>query len=239
MATPATFSASTHRPTPAWAVHAFTFLNSVGTALVTNGVFYITESGYHFSRADNFWLALFMGISYVLSAHTTQPGIVWLRRRVPGLTNRGVLLILMSVLAMLCLVPKGLQVAGASDGLRLVGIWATVLAYNMLTGVLWPIVESFIAGGRRGDELRRTMGMWNVCWASAAIPATIVLAPLVKTHSNEAIAAMTLVHMAAACLLTRFTREPVPLMTDVHEPHPPVYNKLLVAFRLLMPMSYA
>ena len=242
MATPSTLPAGSLSPTPAWVVHLFTFMNSMGTALVTNGVFYITESGYGFTRTDNFWLALYMGASYVVSAWTTQPVVAWLRRKLPGLSSRGVLLTLMVALAALCLVPLGMQMCGASSRSGrwgLVGIWVTVLAYNMLTGVLWPMVESFIAGGRRGDELRRTMGTWNVCWASAAIPATFLLAPLVHSYPNEAIASMTVIHLAAAWLLTRFTHEPVPLEVDEPEPHPPIYDKLLVAFRLLMPMAYA
>ncbi len=243
MATSSTAPAGSLLPTPAGAVYSFTFLNSMGTALVTNGVYYITESGYGFTRTDNFLLGLFMGISYVLSAWATQPMIAGLRRKFPGLSNRGVLLFLMSALGLLCIVPLAMQTSGASGSLGgragLIGLWVTVLAYNMLTGVLWPIVESFVAGGRRGDELRRTMGVWNVCWSSAAIPATFVLAPLVGRHPNEAIASMTAVHMIAASILVKFTAEPVPLATGESEPHPPVYNKLLVAFRLLMPMTYA
>lgn len=227
-------------PTPAWVVQAFTFLNSIGTALVTNGVFYITESGFKFTRTQNFWLAFWMGISYVASAYTTRPVVQVLRDKL-GLSSRGVLALLMTLLGTLCLVPLGLQHLPLSEetgrAVQLVGVWFTVITYNMLTGILWPVVESYIAGGRRGADLRSTMGFWNVCWASAAVPATFILAPLVRERPAEAIAIMATVHALCGGLLAWHTVEPVPHV-DEHTPHPPVYERLLVAFRMLMPMGY-
>lgn len=232
---------SSSSPTPAWAVHAFTFLNSVGTALVTNGIFYITSGPrFGFTRTQNFHLALWMGVTYVAMAFMTRP-VLKLLRQGCGFSSRGVLVLLMSLLAGLCLIPIILTRLPIDDsarkGVELLGIWTTVLTYSALTGLLWPIVESYIAGGRRGDDLRRTMGLWNVVWSSAAIPAALISAPMVGERPAEAIAIMGGVHLACFALLRWHTREPVPHVDD-HEPHPPVYEKLLVAFRLLMPMVY-
>lgn len=228
------------RPTPVWAVQLFTFLNSTGTALVTNGIFYITDSGFGFTRTQNFHLAFWMGITYILSAYTTTPVVGWLRRTW-GVSTRGVLLALMVALGVLSLAPLTLarlpMDEHARRGVQIAGIWTTVILYNTLTGVLWPIVESYIAGGRRGQDLVRTMGAWNVCWCSAAIPATLISAPLVKSAPNAAIAGMAGVHAVCAALLLFHTKEPVPHV-DEHEPHPPVYERLLLAFRMLMPMGY-
>jgi hypothetical protein len=232
--------ASDRTPTPVWAVHLFTFLNSIGTALVTNGIFYITKSGFGFSRTDNFRLAFWMGVTYIASAYTTTPVMGWLRRRL-GLSARGVLGVLMGLLAVLCFVPLTLAHAPMDEDVRakvqVAGLWATVVLYNTLTGVLWPVVESYIAGGRRGQDLVRTMGFWNVVWCSAAVPATLVSAPLVSAAPNAAIAVMGFVHVVCTVLLAWHTREPVPHV-DEHAPHPPVYDRLLLAFRMLMPMGY-
>jgi MFS family permease len=240
MATSSQTPLAASQPTPAWAVHAFTFLNSVGTALVTNGIFYITASGFNFTRTQNFHLALWMGVTYVASAYTTQPILGWLRRK-HGLSSRGVLALLMVLLASLCLIPIILahlpMDESARKGVQIIGLWATVLIYSTLTGVLWPIVESYIAGGRRGDDLRKTMGFWNVCWCAAAIPAALISAPMVGKAPSEAIAIMGGVHLSCLFLLRWHTKEPVPHIDD-HEAHPPVYDRLLVAFRMLMPMAY-
>jgi hypothetical protein len=243
MATPHPIAAAlpSSLPTPALTVHLFTFLNSVGTALVTNGIFYITSGpGFGFTRTQNFHLALWMGITYVAMAYMTQPVLNWLRHRC-RLSSRGVLATLMFLLAALCIIPlviSRLPIEPSSrKGFDLLGIWATVLTYSALTGLLWPVVESYIAGGRRGGELRRTMGFWNVAWSSAAIPAALISAPMVGKHPTEAIALMGIIHLSCLALLRWHTREPVPHIDD-HEPHPPVYERLLIAFRLLMPMVY-
>jgi MFS family permease len=221
-------------------VQAFTFFNSVGTALVTNGIFYITASGFGFSRTDNFHLALWIGLTYVVAASATTPALAWVRRRT-RLSSRGVLTIVMLLCGCLCLVPLTLQHLPIDEESRprvqVAGLWFTVLAYNTLTGVLWPVVESYIAGGRRGDDLRKTMGMWNVVWSSAAIPAAIISAPMVEKAPAEVIAMMGGIHLGCLALLRWHTREPVPHL-DEHAPHPPVYEPLLVAFRMLMPMAY-
>jgi hypothetical protein len=46
------------------------------------------------------------------------------------------------------------------------------------------------------------------------------------------------VHLACVGLLRPFSKEPAPHDADEHEPHPPVYRKLLITFRLLLPLSY-
>jgi hypothetical protein len=82
--------------------------------------------------------------------------------RVAGLNERGVLGLLMVVMALLCQVTWLAPALGASG---VWPIWLMVLLYSPLSGVLWPIVESFVSGGRSGEGLRRTMGTWNVVWS--------------------------------------------------------------------------
>ncbi len=226
-------------PTPEWAVQSFTFANSIGTALVTNGVYFITDTGLHFSRTANFWLAAMIGITYIIGAGFTPRLARALRAR--GLSSRGLLILVMVLLGSLCTLPLLASRLGhgaeTRSAIGLAVLWFTVLGYNTLTGVLWPTVESYVSGGRSGDTLRTVMGRWNVCWSAAAVPANLALAPLVEKHPNEAIAIMAAVHAAALFLLPRFTAEPVPHV-ESREPHPAVYERLLLAFRLLMPMGY-
>jgi len=79
---------------------------------------------------------------------------------------------------------------------------------------------------------------WNVVWSSALVAAYIGIAPLVKDHAALAVLILGGVHLVSALPLWWFAPEPAPHREDEHAPHPPVFTKLLVTFRLLLPMSY-
>jgi hypothetical protein len=112
-----------------------------------------------------------------------------------------------------------------------------MVVYSPLTGVHWPVVESYVSAGRSGAELRRAMGVWNVVWCSATAGAWWAMGPLVKDHPLELIAGLGGVHILSLVILTRFARDPAP-HGDGYEPCPPVYERLLAVFRWLLPMSY-
>ena len=106
-------------------------------------------------------------------------------------------------------------------------------------GGLWPIVESYVTGGRRGEELRRVVGWFNVVWSSGVVITSWAMAPLLKTQEL----ALTLMlvtgvaHIATCGLLTLFARYPGKESHESHA-HPEVYERLLTVFRLLLPTSY-
>jgi hypothetical protein len=117
-------------------------------------------------------------------------------------------------------------------------IWLLVVAYSPLTGVLWPMVESYVSGGRRGHELRSVIGWWNVVWSAALIFSSLGVSRLVEHHAALAIVLLGMVHVIAAVVVRAFGPEPGAHEED--DPHevPPVYRRLLITFRLLLPMSY-
>lgn len=180
-----------------------------------------------------------MGLTYILSAYTTTPVVGFLRRRF-GLSSRGVLGLLMAALAALCVIPITLARLpvdeGTRRGVQVTGLWCTVILYNTLTGVLWPIVKSYIAGGRRGQDLVRTMGFWNVVWCSAAIPATIVSAPWSPSPPTPPSPGWSSCTWPAWPSSAGTRPSPSPTSTST-SPTPPV-SRLLLAFRMLMPMGY-
>jgi hypothetical protein len=234
MATPAP-AYSLARPTPLWAVFVFTFINSVGTGLVTNGIFYLTQSGYGFSRTANLLLALALGATYILGAGAAGPVVRWLQRRSSRLSSRAVLACLMALMFLLCLLPAAsahLGVTGAAP------VWIMVSLYSPLTGVLWPMTESFLSGGRSGRSLRSAVGAWNIVWSGAIIVAYWGMAAFVTDHPAEVIVGLGLLHLVCAAVLAAFAPEPAPHVAEHHEPHPPVYTRLLVVFRMLLPLSY-
>ena len=91
---------------PLWAVYLFTFLNSLGTGVVTNGIVFLTKQGYHFSDTMNYLLAVVLGGTYIAGALLAEPGAAWLRRR--RVSSRAILTTLMLVMALLgCALPQG------------------------------------------------------------------------------------------------------------------------------------
>jgi hypothetical protein len=219
-----------------WAVLLFTLLNSIGTGVVTNGIFFLTDHGFGFSRTANFGLGVFLGITYVAGAFAARPIVNAALRN--GRGERAVLAWIMLIMGALCCLP--LLVYGTSvDATESPwSIWVLVGIYSPLAGVLWPLVESFVSGGRSGHDLRRTIGLWNIVWSSAIVFAYLAIAPLTKAHPTIALLALGGVHVAAALLLMAFSSRPKPHVHEEHQPHPKVYEQLLIVFRLLLPTSY-
>lgn len=228
--------------TPLWSAFAFTFLNSVGTFVATSGIFFLTKHGYGFTEAENYLLGVLLGITYIAGAMGAGPLIRRLKQRFASLTSRGVLIGLMAAMCVLCAVPwmSARLMPPPMPGARPAAwpMWTLVLLYSPLTGVLWPMVESYVSGGRRGHDLRSTIGWWNVVWSSALILSSVVVSPLVKHHAALALLLLGGVHVSGAVLARSFGPEPGEHATD--EPHqtPESYPKLLMTFRLLLPMSY-
>jgi hypothetical protein len=225
------------RQTPLWAAYAFSFINSSGTYVVTSsGLFFLTAHGYGFTDVQNYLLGVCLGLTYIAGAKAAVHARPVLARWIPGISHRGLLVLLMFTLAALCLLP---MLAAPDAGPRAVWpVWTIVLLYSPLMGILWPIVETYLAGGRSDAQLRAVMGTWNVYWSAAGVLTTLIIAPLVKAAPAHAIALVAGAHMLAALLLPAFTPDPAPHIEGHHEPHPPVYEQLLVTFRMLLPMSY-
>lgn len=226
--------------TPLWAAFVFTFFNSVGGMTVTsNALFFITRQGYHFSENQNSFLGVLLGATYIIGALFAARLPRLLKRLFPSLSQRGVLAIFMVCLAVLSCVPV---LGGFLDSdpahPSTWPIWTIVLCYTPITGMLWPIVESYISGGRSAGPLRSTIGRWNVVWSSSGVFASFLVAPLVEKHASLVLACVGVGHLLAAAVLTRFTPTPAPHLHEEHAPTPPVYAKLLVTFRMLLPMSY-
>jgi hypothetical protein len=220
---------------PLWAVLTFTFFGSLGTAIVTTGIYFIAAASYGFTKADNYWLGLVQGGTYIVGALGAGPMLRILRTRW-GISTRAALSWVMLILGMLCGIPilLGRQGADASQW----PLWLLVVLYSPLTGMLWPIVESYLSGGRRGGALRFALGRFNITWSSALVLGLVVIGPAVKERSPELIAALGIMHIVSILLLLKMGREPGKHLHEVHEPHPIVYTQLLATFRILLPTSY-
>jgi hypothetical protein len=227
-------------PTPLWAVLTFTFLNSLGSGVVTTGIVFLAASAYGFGRTDNYWLGLLLGVTYIVGALSAGPLIRKLQAMVPGLSPRGILAGLMVIAGLLCAVPYVARAMSTSSDPKsgAWAVWVLVGIYGPLTGVLWPLVESFLSGGRSGKELRTATGRFNISWSSALVVAFVAMAPLVREAPLLVILLLGGVHIGSAALLAKFPPSPAAHVHEHHEPHPPVYASLLSVMRLLLPTSY-
>lgn len=221
---------------PLWAVLVFSWVSSLGTGIATNGIYFMSKLGYGFSQMENYALGLAGGAAYIIGALSAGPLLRVLRQRM-GISTRGTLAGLLFLLGLLCLAPI---VFAPAPGTRQAHwpIWLLMTAYQPLTGVLWPVVESYLSGGRKGAELRSALGRFNVTWCSALVVALLGMGPLVERHAPQVIASLTLVHWLSLLLLKPMGREPGVHLEGEHEPHPPVYHRLLPTFRVLLPTSY-
>jgi hypothetical protein len=230
-------------PTSLAAVLAFSFLNSLGTGVVTSGIFYVTKQGYSFSDRANFLLGIVLGVTYIVGALGAGPALRAIKRAT-ALSDRTLLTLLMLLLAALCVVPwvtKSFATEALPMG-PIWPIWIMVGIYSALTGVLWPMVESFLTGGRSPAQQRSALGVWNVVWSSALVLAYCAISPFLSEHAPQIIAVLGAMHIfAAICLVWFPSNAPAHVHASNDEPHTvPIAREksLLAVFRVLLPLSY-
>lgn len=237
-------------PTPLWAVLAFTFLNSIGSAIIYQGIFFIAREGYGFGPSERFGLGLVYGLTYIPGAILIGP---LLRRleRAGSLSPRAVLCAVMFIMAALCWLPWLAQSVSAappaapSDSalpVRVGGgwsIWLLIALYSPLSGAMWPMVEAFLAGGRSDHQLRSATGKFNVTWAGALVVSLPIIGPIIEHDALLSMQGLSIVHIAAAIvLLQTFNPRPGRHAHHEHAPHPPVYAQLLSFLRILLPTAF-
>ncbi len=222
-------------PARLWVVLALTFLGSMGTGAVTNGIFFINKSALGYGRRENLWMGVVFGVTYIAGALLAGPGLRALAGRSAKVSTRGVLAGLMTGMGLVCLLP--LAAAKGAPGWIEPAVWVMVLVYSPGTGVLWPIVESYLSGGRGGTELRGVIGRFNIVWSSALVLAFWAMAPLLKSHPFWILAGLGAIHLGTVALVFLLPIEPA-RHADGHEPCPPVYAALLALFRVLMFAAY-
>lgn len=238
-------------PAPLGPVLVFVGLNSLGTGAVQTGVFFLLRSAYGFAARDNFLFGLFLYGAYIAGALAVGPVMRRGARPAGGLgtgpgsqrgfsrgSTRRVLGTLVMVQAMIGLVP---QIVAWTTGVRTPPVWTVWLVgigFGVLTGMMWPIAESFLSGGRTGRALSRATGKFNIVWAVAVVAAFWLMAPLLEDRPIAVITLLAFVQAGSVCCLAWFPAEPAKHLETRHEPHPASWRRLLTWFRVLLPMGY-
>jgi len=230
--------------TPFWVVFAVTAAASLGTSVATAGIFFITKHLYGFGTTANFAIGLAYGLVYIPAAFTISPLLKVLTTKTK-LTTRAVIGIIFALMAAACLfVPFAHMLGfGPLAAMIFMGI------YGLLSGLLWPIVESYVAGGRFGAPLRNATGRFNITWSVSLIIALVAMAPLFlsETLTDErepkawpliALLVMGVIHIASIAFLKWFSQHPAYHGSAAVADVPTNYRPLLTAFRWQLPVSF-
>lgn len=214
---------------PLWAILAITFLASLGTGVVWNGLAFITKETYGYGEAANLLLAVFNGAVYVAAAFGAGPLMRRLRR---WTSPRGLLVAVLAVQAACCPLPVAFESS--------VAIWVVAGLLSAASAVQWPLIESYLTAGRHGVEMRRTIGWWNICWMSAVFLSLFGMGPLVGGGLAEwSLAALGVLFGLGAAITLVLPIEPAPHADEAVEAHVTAeYPRLLFSCRFLLPMSY-
>jgi hypothetical protein len=206
-----------------------TFLGSVSGGAFWSATFFVTEAHYGFSPQKNLSLAAVMGAVYAVVARAAGPAL----RRYSVLAPRTVLASALCAWGLFSLAPL------AAPSVEPV-VWFTGLAGAAASGIVWPIVESYLGAGRQGSELRRVVGTFNVTWTLAtALP--LLFMPFFQrfVHVLWTLGISAVVNALALPFLFTLARSPG------HEEHGtteasvgPEYPWLLRSASWLLPLSY-
>lgn len=224
-----------HTRSPLVATAGVTWIDNLGASTALIGVYFVAKRAYEFTPTMLLLLGLLQGLTYIIASLTAGPLTRALAGPGRGLSTRALLAWLHVMLALVCAIPILIRAPFA--------MWLVVGLYAPLTGILWPTIESFLSAGRRGEDLRRSSGLFNLSWASCQVITFWSIAAFMKEASTAlwAIPVMGLSHIAAIPLIARFQPEPAPHGEAAHAHSPSEaarYARLLSCHRLLLILSY-
>jgi MFS family permease len=217
-------------------VLVLTFLGSVGTGVVTTGISFIATQGLEYSKRMNLLLTLALGISYIAGALFAGSIVRRFTRKHAWLGTRGALAAALVLITLVCQLP--LLADRFVPRLTEASFWVLVLVFSPATGVMWPIVESYLSGGRSGKRLRRAIGRFNIVWSLALVASYWLMAPLLKEHPMLILSILGSLHLVMVGVLHWFPSDPANHIDEDHEHAPESYKPLLRTFRVLLIASY-
>ncbi len=192
-----------------------TFLGSMGTAVITSGIAFLTDQGLGYTATQNLLLALVLGGVYIPAALLSGPLLRWTAAKAHRLTTRRSLIAIMLLTALIAQAP--LLVSRINPGLTELAVWVMGIAYMIASGIQWPIVEAYLSGGRRSTQLRGAIGKFNIVWSSAMVLSYWLMAPLIEEHPFMIISLLGVIHLLIAGLVFMLPSEPAQHFSDDHD----------------------
>jgi MFS family permease len=252
---------ATRAATPMLAVLLMVFINSGASGVTFNGISFICDRLFHYELGMNCAMGVMLGLTYVVGALATGP-LTRAIARIFKFNTRQILVGLLLTAMLLHVMPLTVWLASnreVNDAVE-ISVWLFVGLYSMLCGGLWPIVESYMSGGRSPQELPRSIGRFNVTWSSSLVLSMFVLG-LIPGRVDEylhpaltrddglmlTLALMGILHGVSIVTLLGFTKFPGKAETQIAsqhtshdlDPRRASYPRLLTIHRAILPMSYA
>ena len=214
------------------AIWWITFMNSIGTGVLWNGLGFVTQRDLKFTEVETTMLFLASGGVYAVAALASGRAVRALSRR---MSARGVLALLLLLQA----AASPLVYVGTTS----IGIVTMVLVTSVTAALLWPIVESFVSGGLSGVGMRRAIGRWCIVWMAAVSAALLMMAPLMRSGEAQGLDARFAVFAVGPLSLVSLLALPwLPKSpgahADEHALVPAGYRAQLASARVLLPASY-
>jgi MFS family permease len=196
-----------------------TFIESFATILVERGVYFYTRGVLGYSDVHNLWIALGLGLAYIVGASVSHPLAARLgERRLARVSVAGQLAAHLCLLA----VPRGpVLVSG-------------VVAVGLFNGLKWPVIESYIGAGRSPRLASRAIGRFNLAWSSAVPLSLAAAGPMIAWRPVSLFIVAAAVNLVSLWALGRVPATPTHLPHD-HPDRPD--DRTLSRYRTLMASS--
>ncbi len=204
------------------------FVTSFSATLLQRGAYFFTHDVYGFSQAQNLWLALLVGITYIAGATSSHPLATRFGER-------------RTLLAVLLALAAAHVILACLGGALVFVVAFAVIA--MIQGAMWPIFESYMSAGEAPRSLGRALSRYNISWA-LSVPASLAVAgPLIASGTPRLLFVVAAaLYAVIARLSSNFPARPAHL-AEGHVDRPDAltlqrYRPLLLCARFAMLGSY-
>jgi len=205
-----------------------TFNEGFTTTLVGRGVFFYTVWRLSFSDAANLWLAAAYGTTYVLGALTSH--------RLARLSSEKAMLMVTASSQFIL----HLLLAWRFEARMLFAVFSVL---GVMSGLRWPVVESYVSAGLTPRQTSRALGRFNLAWAAAVPLGLAATGPISKLLETGLFLIPAAVNLTSILLTIALPTSPAHLPHD----HPERPSRaelariaaLLTSSRWLLMTSYA
>ncbi len=205
------------------------FLESLAVILLERGIYFYTEEVLAFTKPLNLWLGLLFGVCYVTGAlvsHTVSARTGERRALLGAVVGQMLLLILLMLYA-----PAWV-------------IWAAFACVGILSGFMWPIIESYTTAGLVARQMLKMVGRFCIAWSLAVPIGVAITGPLLASGWPGSLFAVGIIcHIIAYAILARLPATPIHTPHDHPDQPDPArmtrYIALLVGSRWLLLGGYA